>query len=187
MGNKRNAFEVAFWPCSEEYVKNPSMIQPAFETLTRSGGPSGLEEIFYGVEVGKSNAWAVLNWDSMEAHGRFLADQEALLEFTKMFESSAEDGIPKGTLIHASWDERAVPCLQAPFVELTKITPKPGITKEAMQEALDRYVAYMNDPKSGAVGATYGHVVEEPEQFIIVVGWKTLEVRYISCIASRSN
>src|SRR5712675_925548 len=94
-----------------------------------------------------------------------------------MFESSAEDGIPKGTIIHASWDEKAVPCLKAPFVELTKISPKPGITKEAMEEALDKYVAYMNDLSSEAVGATYGHVVEEPEEFIIVVGWKTIEVK----------
>ena len=30
---KRNAFEVATWPCSEEYLKNPSIVDPAFELL----------------------------------------------------------------------------------------------------------------------------------------------------------
>ena len=41
---QRNAFEVATWPCSEEYVKNPSIIRPAFELLVGSEGREGLSE-----------------------------------------------------------------------------------------------------------------------------------------------
>jgi hypothetical protein len=44
MENKIKAFEVATWPCSEDYVKNPSIVQPAFELLTGPEGPSGLTE-----------------------------------------------------------------------------------------------------------------------------------------------
>jgi hypothetical protein len=44
MTNKRKAFEIATWPCSEDYVKNPSIILPAFELLTGPEGPSGLNE-----------------------------------------------------------------------------------------------------------------------------------------------
>jgi len=58
---KRNAFEVATWPCSEEYLKNPSIVDPAFELLEGPEGRWGLTEIFYGIEVGKSNAYAVLS------------------------------------------------------------------------------------------------------------------------------
>jgi hypothetical protein len=44
MTNEKNAFEVAFWPCSEEYVKDVSILDPAFEQLTGPGGPTGINE-----------------------------------------------------------------------------------------------------------------------------------------------
>jgi len=113
----------------------------------------------------------------MAAHEKFGSDQETLLKFVKLFESSAEGGVPKGTIIHAAWEENAaVPCLKAPCVELKKISPKQGVTMEVIHRALDKYVAYMKDPSSGAVGATYGHVIEEQKQFIMVVGWQSIEV-----------
>jgi hypothetical protein len=90
-----------------------------------------------------------------------------------MFESSAKDGIPKGTIIHAAWEEdSALACLKAPFIELRKISPKGGSTStmQAIHDALDKYVAYMNEASSGVVGATYGHVIEEPEKFLVIVG-----------------
>jgi hypothetical protein len=120
----------------------------------------------------------------MEAHERFQSDQETLLRFFKLFESSAEGGIPKGTIIHASWEEKAaLPCLKAPLVELKKISPKNGVTVRAIHKALDKYIAYMNNLSGATVGAAYGHVVEEPEQFLLVVGWKSTEVACVSCIA----
>jgi hypothetical protein len=116
----------------------------------------------------------------MAAHERFTSDQESLLRFVKMFETSAEDGVPKGTIIHAAWEEdAAVACLKAPLIELKKISPKSGVTMEAIQRALDKYITCMNDPSSGAVGATYGQVVEEPEQILLVVGWKSTEVECV--------
>lgn len=114
---------------------------------------------------------ANIDWDSIEAHENFRADQEARLGFVKLFESSAKDGVPQGIMIHASWEEEAaLACLKAPFIELTKIRPKKEITTEAIHGILDKYVAYKNDPSSGAVGATYGQVVEEGEELVVVVG-----------------
>ena len=96
-----------------------------------------------------------------------------------MFESSAKDGIPKGTIIHASWEEdAALASLRAPFIELRKISPKGSTTMQATYDALDKYVACMN--KASSVGATYGHVIEEPEKLIVVVG---REVVCVHCIA----
>ena len=119
----------------------------------------------------------MLDWESIAAHEKFASDQETLLKFVKLFESSAEGGVPKGTIIHAAWEENAaVPCLKAPFIELKKFSPKQGVSMEVIHRALDKYIAYMKDPSSGAVGATYGHVIEEREQFIMIVGWKSIEV-----------
>ncbi|KAI0304480.1 hypothetical protein B0F90DRAFT_1706143 [Multifurca ochricompacta] len=174
MANKRNAFEVGTWPCSEEYVKNISMIHSAFEQLVGPKGRQGLDEIFNGVEVEKSNAYGVLNWDSLEAHEKFTEDQESLVRFRKLFESSAKDGVPKGDIIHVLWKpEAALPCLKAPFTELTKIRPKEGISTEAIHGILDEYVALTVQ----VVGATYGHVVEKPKELVFIVGWKSIEGR----------
>lgn len=38
------AFEIATWPCSEEYVKDQSIVCPAFDLLTGPEGPEGLTE-----------------------------------------------------------------------------------------------------------------------------------------------
>jgi hypothetical protein len=88
-----------------------------------------------------------------------------------MFEPSSKDGIPKGTIIHAAWEENAaLASLRAPFIELRKISPKGGTTIQAIHGVLDKYVARMKEESSGVVGATYGHVIEEPEKLIVVVG-----------------
>jgi hypothetical protein len=87
-----------------------------------------------------------------------------------MFEPSAKDGIPKGTIIHVSWEEdAALASLRAPFIELRKISPKGSTTMQAIHDDLDKYVARMNEASS-VVGVTYGHVIEEPEKLIVVVG-----------------
>jgi hypothetical protein len=88
-----------------------------------------------------------------------------------MFESSAKDGIPNGTIIHASWEEdAALASLRAPFTELRKFSPKgsTSTTIQAIHDALDKYVAATN--KVSGVVATYGHVIEEPEKLILIVG-----------------
>jgi hypothetical protein len=43
MTNK-NAFEVAFWPYSEEYMEDVSILDPAFELATGPDGPAGINE-----------------------------------------------------------------------------------------------------------------------------------------------
>ncbi|KAI0252377.1 hypothetical protein BJV78DRAFT_1202466 [Lactifluus subvellereus] len=177
MTNKKNTFEVIFWPCSEEYVKDVSIVDPAFEHLAGPGGPAGVNEIFAGIEVGRPNAWAVLEWSSLEDHHNFMNDDKAVPKFVKLFEPSAKDGQPKGTMIHAYWEvDEALPCLKAPFIELTKITPKNGVATVAIQALLDKYIAHMRNLTNQVVGATYGQVVEKPEQFILVIGWKSMEV-----------
>ena len=115
----------------------------------------------------------------MEAHESFKADQERLYRFFKMFETSAKDGVPQGTVIHVSWEvSAALPCLAAPVTEIRKVKPREGVTLEAVQAALDKYV---NKLTTKAVGATYGQVIKNPEEIVLVIGWKTIEVWSYSC------
>jgi hypothetical protein len=87
-----------------------------------------------------------------------------------MFEPSAKDGTPRGTIIHVSWEEdAALASLKAPFIELRKISPKGSTTMQAIRDVLDKYVARMSEASS-VVGVTYGHVIEEPEKLIVIVG-----------------
>lgn len=58
-------------------------------------------------------------------------------------------------------------CLKFPFVELRKILPKSGVEVQLIHGALDKYVAEVSGE---AARATYGHVIEEPERLIVIVG-----------------
>jgi hypothetical protein len=44
MANKRKPFEIGTLPCSGDYVKNPSIVLPAFDLIKGPEGPSGLKE-----------------------------------------------------------------------------------------------------------------------------------------------
>ena len=113
----------------------------------------------------------------MEAHAKFNADEAFVVRFLKLFEPTAKDGKPQGTIIHASWEEDAgLACLKTPFIELRKISPKRGVETQVIRDALDKYVAEVS---SEAARATYGHVIEEPEKLIVLVGSKVACVRCI--------
>ena len=72
-------------------------------------------------------------------------------------------------------------CLKFPFVELRKITPKSGVEiLQLIHGALDKYVAEVSGE---AATATYGHVIEEPEKLIVIVGSEVACVRSVApCI-----
>jgi hypothetical protein len=44
MTNKKNPFEIGTWACSEEYIKDLSILDPAYEWLLGPGGPAGVNE-----------------------------------------------------------------------------------------------------------------------------------------------
>jgi hypothetical protein len=118
----------------------------------------------------------------VEAHVKFTADQDTYLKFIKLFGPTAKDGIPQGTVIHASWEENAgLACLKSPFVELRKISPKSGVEVQFIRGALDKYVAEVSGE---AARATYGQVIEEPEKFIVIVG---SEVACVRCVVPCIN
>ncbi|KAF8272207.1 hypothetical protein EI94DRAFT_1718718 [Lactarius quietus] len=153
MTNKINAFEIATWPCSEAYIKDQSIVHPAFEML--DGHLDWTSEIFYGVQVEEPNAYAVANWHTIEAHERFAADKERLHRFVKS----------------------ALLCLGAPVTQIRKVKAREGVTLEAVQATLDKYITHLNTLTSESVGATYGQVVENPEEIMLVTGWRSIEAR----------
>ena len=112
----------------------------------------------------------------MEAHANFIADQDSYLKFIKLYGPTAKDANSKGGISHVSWEEDAgLACLKAPFVELRKISPKRGVEIQAIRSALDKYVAEVS---SQAARATYGHLIEEPEKLVVIVGSEVACVRY---------
>jgi hypothetical protein len=121
-----------------------------------------------------------IDWNSVEDHHNFQADHEAYHKFIELFKPTAKDGKPKGTIIYAYLEvDEAVPCLKAPLVELTKITPKEGIAKKDISAVLDKYVTHIRNLRKHADGATYGDVFERPEQIVLVIGWKSIQVYWI--------
>jgi len=118
------------------------------------------------------------DWHTIEAHERFAADKERLHRFVKMFEASGKDGILHEKIIHVSWDvSAALLCLGAPVTQIRKVKAREGVTLEAVQATLDKYITHLNTLTSESVGATYGQVVENPEEIMLVTGWRSIEAR----------
>jgi hypothetical protein len=109
-----------------------------------------------------------------------MADTETYSKFVELFKRAIKDGKPEATIAHASWEvDEALPCLKASCIELTKITPKEGVTMDGIHATLDKYVAHIRNMTNQADGATYGHVAERPEQIMLVIGWKSMQVEPI--------
>ncbi|KAI0269751.1 hypothetical protein BC834DRAFT_967495 [Gloeopeniophorella convolvens] len=179
---RTSAFELASWPCSDKYLKDPSMVHPAFKFIVGQSSAAGLGEIFNGAEVEKPTAHAILRWRSMEAHEKFWEDQETFKKFKNMFGASAKDGVPQADLIHVSLkDEEVLPCLWAPLTEFYRVTPKEGVKSEDVHTILDKYVAYLAGLSGPVAGITYGHVIEEPEQIGVMLGWDSIETQRTTC------
>lgn len=58
---------------------------------------------------------------------------------------------------------------------------------EAVQTTLDKYIGYVSNLTDEAVGATYGQVIENPEEIGLVIGWRTMEVRTFTCTEDKAE
>ncbi|KAI0046029.1 hypothetical protein FA95DRAFT_1680081 [Auriscalpium vulgare] len=62
---QKHAWEVAYAPASDAYIKDQSIIRPAFEYLRQY---NGVHETFSGIEIESPSILVAINWDSIEAH-----------------------------------------------------------------------------------------------------------------------
>ncbi|KAA1472545.1 hypothetical protein DENSPDRAFT_838852 [Dentipellis sp. KUC8613] len=95
-------------------------------------------------------------------------------------------------MIHGRFadSDALAPILTAPYTEFAVVTPKPG-HHDVVANILTHLVAAMNEPSCPAVGGTFGPVIETEGNYLLLIGWQTVEVRVCQgprcCVAAHAH
>ena len=81
--------------------------------------------------------------------------------------------------IHAQFDIEPYTALSSPLTEIVLWTKKAGASREKVEELLTALMRIVNTiPASeGMYKAGWGPVMENEDQFVVLIGWKNMEVR----------
>ncbi|KAI0046024.1 hypothetical protein FA95DRAFT_1596498 [Auriscalpium vulgare] len=164
---QKHAWEIAYAPASEAYIKDQSIIRPAFEYLRHY---DGVHEIFSGIELESPSILVAIDWDSIEAHEAY--------KNSPTYQGYINLLIPElagaATVVSVHFVVSPAPALRAPLTEFLWITPKADEDKSVVA-TLEKLVAYGNNPQTGVIAASYGRAVETPGTYILVVGWSSVK------------
>ncbi|KAI0269752.1 hypothetical protein BC834DRAFT_967496 [Gloeopeniophorella convolvens] len=176
MSAPTSTFEVTYWPCSDKYKQNPTMMEKAFKQLLGPDGPGGLNQIFNGIDLEKNNAYAFLNWNTIADHKAFLADTDKQVPFAQQFAESEEGGIEHATTAHAVLaTDATLECLRAPYTEWARVKARSDAHVEDISRVVDEYIDYVHKKTALPVNATYGPAAENPQELLLVIGWRSTE------------
>ncbi|KAI0046031.1 hypothetical protein FA95DRAFT_1671931 [Auriscalpium vulgare] len=169
-----HAWEVAYAPASEAFIKNQSIAYPSFEFLRQYNGAL---EMFSGIELENPNVLVVIDWVSLEAHEAY-EKTPAYQEYITLLTPEIAGG---ATPVHVHFVVSPDGALRAPITEVLWVTPKTDATQSDVVATLDKLVAYANNPRTGVIAASYGPVVETPGTYIVVVGWSSFKAYVSEC------
>jgi hypothetical protein len=91
-------------------------------------------------------------------------------------DSFADPEQPGIEVIHTQFNVDPSPMLSAPITALTFLIPKPGIPRDKVEAALSESSKLIATSPSSNGGA-WATIEEEPNQFLLVEGWTSVEVR----------
>jgi len=173
-------FEFATWPCTDKYVDNPKMLQPAFRGLLWPERVKGLNSISNGVDKERLNGHGFLCWDSVQDHLDYIADKERQASVGMHFAETLR-GDPGGlVIVHAVLSvETTLQIVHAPLTEVALITFSDRAELEKFKPVVDKYVAYANRKETLPIAAAFGQTIDmkdvEETKIMLITGWKTAE------------
>jgi len=172
------AYEIASWPASEEYLKDPVAVgNPAFSGIV---GQHGARSIYHATAEGEPRIGVVVEYETHQHYKTLNANLNG--EHTKVREKFAPTkahqgpGAPVGLRkVITKLNSDPVPALQAPLTGITFATPNPGTDVQSLVESLGKLVAASNSSTTPPVGAVQGSVIDDPETLVLITGWKSSE------------
>ncbi|KAI0269755.1 hypothetical protein BC834DRAFT_841543 [Gloeopeniophorella convolvens] len=182
------AYEVVFWPANDAYRNDQSVISPAFKFITDAKA----EAIFHGRQVEEPNLGAVVGaknsvtllvyqsltrrsaaWNDIQDHKNLVADTVARPKVMKLLKATMAGG--RAEMVHVNFTADPTPAFKASVTEFAFVKPNSPEDKLAVQDHIDRIVAWANDPSTVASGGARGSPVERPEEYLLVIGWPSVE------------
>jgi len=109
----------------------------------------------------------------------FLADKERQAHFAELFaDAQKAPGTNDITMKHCVLPaDAALRCLRAQLTEFAWFKAKEGVSLDAVQAVVEKYVAHANEESTLPIAAVCGREVDNPEkELCLVVGWDSTEV-----------
>ncbi|KAI0299649.1 hypothetical protein B0F90DRAFT_598103 [Multifurca ochricompacta] len=164
-------FEIAFWPASEEYYKDPSTAAAAFNYAV---GRKGVSTLFHGTQAEETKLGLVVAWDSHQDYQKFVLNDHG--EHTKLRELLAPTrGGTSVEKVHGTFTTDPYPALQAPVTEIAFVKVKSEADMDKVEAALNDIVALAGDPTSPFPAAATGSLIDQPTTLLLAVGWSSVE------------
>ncbi|KAI0051195.1 hypothetical protein FA95DRAFT_1602872 [Auriscalpium vulgare] len=170
-------YEIAYAPASEACQRDSKAIEPALRIVRRKAA-AGYGIFFGTADEEEPMVIVILAWPSLKTHYSFAHDAEypAFLELL----DPALGGPIIVNHVHFVQDPRGA--LAAPETKIVWLKQKEGVAKKALVKALDKIGSFL-DAHAGRKcgegkkhgGSVYGSTVEDPEMFIMIMGWESVE------------
>lgn len=112
-------------------------------------------------------------WDSYDAHQRYMKMPEYQSYIDYLVPVVGGAAMP----LHVYFIMDPIPAFNSFITEVIWVTPKAEAEQKAVLATLDNIVGFAGKSAAqGVVNASYGPVVENPGQFVAVIGWSSLKV-----------
>ncbi|KAI0269753.1 hypothetical protein BC834DRAFT_569223 [Gloeopeniophorella convolvens] len=164
------SYEIAFWPASDAYRNDQSVGDPSVEYLRLNTKAEG---IFHGLQSEEPNFNAVIAWNKIQDHKDLIDDTVKYPKLRELLKVTMAGGDIE--MVHVNFTADPTPAFKAPVTEYVYITPNSPEDKSTVQGYIDRIAAWANDPSTVALGGARGSTVERPEEYVLVIGWPSIE------------
>ena len=119
-------------------------------------------------------------WESIDNHKNLIADPKA---YPPVTEGSKKFFAGEVEIYHVLPTSDPLPALKAPIYEIaTCIVNDPSLQSE-IENVLEEMASSVRSfpPSDGVYGAAWGPVPEKPGTHVILVGYKSIEVKFNRC------
>ncbi|KAI0786256.1 hypothetical protein C8Q75DRAFT_772966 [Abortiporus biennis] len=163
--------EIARFPSSEAYQKDPSIINPALELLTTI---KGSHEIFHGLQVeDKKTLYLLVIWDRLEDHKNFINDPVAYPLLAKLLGPSVT---APAVLLHVPFTSDPLSPFRAPITEFVYASVNAELSATVDIKEVDARLQAVSDKRLGTKhGAALGRTIENDGLSVGTLGWDSVQ------------
>jgi len=165
--------EIVSAASSNAYREDPSnisTIQPALNIIKNADGAI---RIYHGLEAEEAKrAFGYIAWQTLEDHKKF---QEDATEYPKLKQNLSNIWGAAPRVLHVQPTADPYPAFAAPVTELALLTLKPGESKDALVDILQKLTTRGTPGENGYITALYGTIVERDDMFALIAGWNSVE------------
>ncbi|KAI0713520.1 hypothetical protein C8Q76DRAFT_463837 [Earliella scabrosa] len=172
------AVEIVYAPATKVVRRAPhdrELVKATFSILQQQ---EGLIKIYYGMQhEDQRTSYHFVVWETVEDHYRMMNNTTTYPKLKSSVGSIFEDSENSIQMLHVKPVSEPYKIFEAPVVEYAIFTLIEGRPKELLESFVDELVNAVLGGE-GVVAATWGPVVERPNDVAMLIGWTSVEAHW---------